>query len=53
VYAIVRPLFSELMSTGTVMRPAVLEGYVKKAGFSRLEALPIENLFFRFYRLHK
>jgi len=39
--------------TGTVMRPAVLERYAKEAGFSRLEVLPIDHLFFRFYRLHK
>jgi 2-polyprenyl-3-methyl-5-hydroxy-6-metoxy-1,4-benzoquinol methylase len=38
--------------TGTVMRPSVLEGYVRKAGFSRMEVLPIEHIFFRFYRLY-
>jgi SAM-dependent methyltransferase len=40
-------------ATGTVMRPAVLEGYARRAGFDRVEVLPIEDFsFFRFYRLH-
>jgi len=38
--------------TGTVMRPATLRRYAVEAGFSRVETLPIENAFFRFYRLH-
>ena len=34
------------------MRPAVLEGYAREAGFDGLEILPIEDFsFFRFYRL--
>jgi 2-polyprenyl-3-methyl-5-hydroxy-6-metoxy-1,4-benzoquinol methylase len=37
--------------TGTVMRPSTFEGYAREAGFSAVEILPIENLFFRFYRL--
>jgi ubiquinone/menaquinone biosynthesis C-methylase UbiE len=37
--------------TGTVMRPAVLRTYAEKAGFRDVEILPIENDFFRFYRL--
>ena len=37
--------------TGTVMRPKTLEGYALEAGFSRVEILPVDNLFFRFYRL--
>ncbi|MGI9621600.1 MAG: class I SAM-dependent methyltransferase [Acidimicrobiales bacterium] len=37
--------------TGTVMRPSTLEGYAKDAGFSGIEILPIENDFFRFYKL--
>ncbi|MQA17219.1 MAG: methyltransferase domain-containing protein [Pseudonocardiaceae bacterium] len=37
--------------TGTVMRPAVLEGYARRAGFAGIEVLPIEDDFFRFYRL--
>jgi protein-L-isoaspartate O-methyltransferase len=39
--------------TGTVMRPAVLESYAYQAGFSRVEVLPTEHLFFRFYRLYQ
>lgn len=39
------------VATGTVMRPATFEGYAHDAGFSDVEILPIENDFFRFYRL--
>jgi SAM-dependent methyltransferase len=39
------------VATGTVMRPATLRGYATEAGFRSVEALPIENDFFRFYRL--
>ena len=39
------------VATGTVMRPATLERYALDAGFSGVEILPIENDFFRFYRL--
>lgn len=38
--------------TGTVMRQSVLRGYAAEAGFSSVEVLPIENDFFRFYRLN-
>ncbi len=38
-------------ATGTVMRPAVLQGYARRAGFAGIEVLPIEDDFFRFYRL--
>jgi len=38
-------------ATGTVMRPGILNSYAMQAGFSRMEILPIENFFFRFYRL--
>jgi hypothetical protein len=38
-------------ATGTVLRPHTLERYALEAGFSRLEILPIDNFFFRFYRL--
>jgi len=40
------------VGTGTVMRPATLEGYALDAGFSRIEILPIDAGFWRFYRLH-
>lgn len=43
---------NESVATGTVMRQATLEGYARDAGFAGLEALPIENDFFRFYRLN-
>jgi len=38
-------------ATGTVMRPATLRRYAEEAGFRSVEVLPIENDFFRFYRL--
>ncbi|MDH3226886.1 MAG: methyltransferase domain-containing protein, partial [Thermoleophilia bacterium] len=37
--------------TGTVMRPSTLERYATEAGYSSVEVLPIENDFWRFYRL--
>lgn len=40
-------------ATGTVMRPATLQRYAEKAGFQSVEVLPIENYFFRFYRLRQ
>ncbi|MEX0755556.1 MAG: class I SAM-dependent methyltransferase [Actinomycetota bacterium] len=39
------------VGTGTVMRPSVLRGYAKQAGFRDVEILPIEHDVFRFYRL--
>lgn len=39
--------------TGTVMRPGTLREYAHQAGFSKVEILPIDNFFFRFYRLYK
>ena len=39
--------------TGTVLRPDTLRRYAVDAGFRRVEILPIDNLFFRFYRLHR
>jgi SAM-dependent methyltransferase len=38
-------------ATGTVMRPDTLREYADAAGFGGFEILPIENDFFRFYRL--
>jgi 2-polyprenyl-3-methyl-5-hydroxy-6-metoxy-1,4-benzoquinol methylase len=38
-------------ATGTVMRPAQLREYARAAGFAEMEVLPIENEFWRFYRL--
>ncbi|MBI1357636.1 MAG: methyltransferase domain-containing protein [Acidobacteria bacterium] len=37
--------------TGTCMRPDTLREYALEAGFDSVEILPIESLFFRFYRL--
>jgi 2-polyprenyl-3-methyl-5-hydroxy-6-metoxy-1,4-benzoquinol methylase len=39
------------VGTGTVMRPATLRRYAVEAGFRNVEVLPIENDFWRFYRL--
>jgi 2-polyprenyl-3-methyl-5-hydroxy-6-metoxy-1,4-benzoquinol methylase len=38
-------------ATGTVMRPDTLRAYERDAGFSSVEILPVEHLFFRFYVL--
>ena len=38
-------------ATGTAMRPDTLRGYALDAGFRDMEILPIENDFWRFYRL--
>ncbi|MEM9606141.1 MAG: methyltransferase domain-containing protein [Actinomycetota bacterium] len=41
----------ESVATGTVMRRPTFERYATQAGFDSVEVLPIENDFFRFYRL--
>jgi SAM-dependent methyltransferase len=38
-------------ATGTVMRPDILRGYAREAGFADVEDLPIDNELWRFYRL--
>ena len=38
--------------TGTVMRPGTVRRYALEAGFREVEILPIDNFFFRFYRLY-
>ncbi len=38
-------------ATGTAMRPDTLGAYAREAGFADVEILPIENDFWRFYRL--
>jgi SAM-dependent methyltransferase len=38
-------------ATGTVMRTDTLRTYAEQAGFCDVEILPIDNFFFRFYRL--
>ncbi len=37
--------------TGTCLRPHTMREYALEAGFQGVEELPIDNLFFRFYRL--
>jgi 2-polyprenyl-3-methyl-5-hydroxy-6-metoxy-1,4-benzoquinol methylase len=37
--------------TGTVIRPATVHAYATEAGFDRVDVLPIEHDFWRFYRL--
>lgn len=44
-------VFPDAAGTGTVMRPSVLRAYAEEAGFTRMDVLPIENPFWRFYRL--
>jgi 2-polyprenyl-3-methyl-5-hydroxy-6-metoxy-1,4-benzoquinol methylase len=39
------------VGTGTAMRPDTLRRYAEDAGFGEFEVLPIENDFWRFYRL--
>jgi hypothetical protein len=39
------------VGTGTVMRPAMLRRYGSEAGFDKVEILPIEHDFWRFYQL--
>lgn len=39
-------------ATGTVIRESTLRDYAAKAGFSSVEVLPVEHLFFRLYRLN-
>lgn len=40
-------------ATGTVMRTETLRRYALEAGFREVEVLPIDNFFFRFYRLYR
>ena len=39
------------VGTGTVMRPQTLRRYAEQAGYQDMALLPIDNDFFRFYRL--
>jgi SAM-dependent methyltransferase len=41
------------VATGTVMRTGTFTGYAVEAGFSGVDVLPIEDDFFRFYRLRR
>lgn len=42
---------SPSVATGTVIRRSIMEGYAREAGFTDIEVLPIENDFYRFYRM--
>ncbi len=44
-------VFPGAAGTGTVMSPSTLRAYAQEAGFARVEVLPIDNPFWRFYRL--
>lgn len=39
------------VATGAVIRQSIMERYALEAGFTEIELLPIENDFFRFYRM--
>lgn len=39
------------VGTGTVMRFDTFRAYAEAAGFRNVEVLPIDNIFWRFYRL--
>ncbi len=38
-------------ATGTVLRPDIVRAYAAEAGFGSVEVLPIDHVFWRFYRL--
>lgn len=38
-------------ATGTVLRPGLMRKYAEDAGYQMIETLPVENAFFRLYRL--
>ncbi|MFL4901946.1 SAM-dependent methyltransferase [Streptomyces sp. MMS24-I2-30] len=38
-------------ATGTVMRPKTLRAYAEAAGFAKVEVLPVDTPYWRFYRL--
>ena len=44
-------LDTDSAGTGTVIRPVTVRTYATEAGFSRVDILPIEHDFWRFYRL--
>ena len=39
-------------ATGTAIRPATVRSYAAQAGYTRIDALPIEHDLWRFYHLH-
>ena len=44
-------VFPDSAATGTLMGPGKLQKFASEAGFKKMEVLPIENPFWRFYRL--
>jgi hypothetical protein len=44
-------LDADSAGTGTVLRPETVRAYASQAGFGRIDVLPIEHDFWRFYRL--
>jgi SAM-dependent methyltransferase len=44
-------MHADSAGTGTVIRPDTVRAYATEAGFSRVDVLPIEHDFWRFYRL--
>jgi 2-polyprenyl-3-methyl-5-hydroxy-6-metoxy-1,4-benzoquinol methylase len=44
-------LDADSAATGTVIRPDTVRAYATEAGFERIDMLPIEHDFWRFYRL--
>jgi 2-polyprenyl-3-methyl-5-hydroxy-6-metoxy-1,4-benzoquinol methylase len=44
-------LDTDSAGTGTVIRPSTIRAYAAEAGFDRVEVLPIDHDFWRFYRL--
>jgi hypothetical protein len=38
-------------ATGAAMTPSTFKRYANEAGFSKIDALPIEHFIWRFYRL--
>lgn len=44
-------IYPNSKGTGAAMTPSTFERYVKEAGYSKIEILSIEHIFWRFYRL--
>ena len=44
-------VFPNSAGTGTVIKPSTVREYVEAAGFKNVDVVPIENPFWRFYRL--
>jgi SAM-dependent methyltransferase len=48
---VVGSLDEDSAGTGTVIRPDTVRAYAAESGFARVDVLPIEHDFWRFYRL--